>query len=131
MASIPVPAYMVPASILAMDAVEVTRGPKLKMEGKGENKKPKVNDHFPGLFGYTMPVEVIRGMKQKTLADGKSGVVPILDEISVTVWAESAPEVAPGDYVRLHGVMVGAVTDEGDRDAALYVQALGVSKAAK
>lgn len=131
MASIPVPAYLVPAGILATDAVEVTRGPKLKTEGKGENKKPKVNDHFPGLFGYTMPVEVIRGMKQKTLADGKSGVVPILDEISVTVWAEHAPEVGPGDYVRLEGVMVGAVSEEGSRDAVLYVQALGVSKAAK
>lgn len=131
MASIPVPAYMVPASILAMDAVEVTRGPKMKMVGKGENKKPKTNDSFPGRVAYTMAVEVIRGTKQKTLEDGQKPVVPILDEISVTVWAERAPEVAPGDYVRLQGVMVGAVTDEGDRDAALYVQVLGVSKVSK
>lgn len=131
MASIPVPAYMVPASILAMDAVEVTRGPKMKTEGKDENKKPKTNDNFPGRVAYTMAVEVIRGTKQKTLEDGQKPVVPILDEISVTVWAERAPEVRPGDYVRLQGVMVGAVTNEGDRDAVLYVQALGVSKVSK
>lgn len=128
MAGIAVPPYLVPAGILATEAVEVTRGPKIKTEGKGENKKPKVSDYFPGRAAYSMAVEVIRGMKQKTLADGKVGMVPILDEISVTVWSETAPTIKPGDYVHLHGVMVGAVSEEGSRDAVVYVQAIGVSK---
>lgn len=125
MASIAVPSYMVPAGILATEPVEVTRGPELKLVGEGDQKKPKANANFPGRAAYSMAVEVIRGTKEKTLADGQKRVVPILDEISVTVWVESAPEVGPGDYVRLHGVMVGAV------DGTAYVQALGVAKAAK
>lgn len=123
MAGIAVPAYMVPAGILATEPVEVTRGPELKLVGEGDQKNPKVNANFPGRFGYAMAVEVVRGAKQKKLPNGKAVEVAMLDEINVTVWAESAPEVAPGDYVRLHGVMVGAV------DGTAYVQALGVAKA--
>lgn len=123
MASIPVPAYMVPAGILATEPVEVTRGPEMKLVGDGDQKKPKVNPNFPGRTAYGLTVEVVRGAKQKTLADGQKRTVPILDELSVTVWAESAPEVVLGEYVHLHGVMVGAV------DGTAYVQALGVAKA--
>lgn len=129
MASIPVPAYLVPAGILATEPVEVTRAPEMKLVGEGDQKKPKTNENFPGCAAYSMAVEVIRGAKQKTLADGQKRTVPILDEINVTVWAASAPEVGLGDYVHLHGVMVGAVSEKGTRDAVLYVQALGVSKA--
>lgn len=125
MASIPVPAYMVPASILATEPVEVTRGPEMKTVGEGDQKKPKTSDFFPGRTAYGLTVEVVRGMKRKNLMDGRTAEVPVLDEISVTVWAESAPEVAPGDYVRLSGVMVGAV------DGTAYVQAVGVAKASK
>lgn len=63
----------------------------------------------------------MRGRKRKTLFNGRSAEVPVLDEISVTVWAESAPSVQVGQYVRLSGVMVGAV------EGSTYVQALGVA----
>ena len=125
MASIPVPAYLVPAGILATEPVEVTRGPEMKTVGEGDQKKPKTSDFFPGRTAYGLTVEVVRGMKRKTLMDGRTAEVPILDELSVTVWAESAPEVGLGEYVHLHGVMVGAV------DGTAYVQATGVAKAAK
>lgn len=124
MASI-IPSYLVPAGLLATEPVEVTRGPEMKLVGEGEAKKPKTNQNFPGRFGYAMAVEVVRGVKQKNLPNGKTVEVAVLDEINVTVWAESVPEVGPGDYVHLRGVMVGAV------DGTTYVQALGVAKAAK
>lgn len=124
MASI-IPSYLVPAGILATEPVEVTRGPEMKLVGEGDEKKPKVNPNFPGRTAYSMAVEVVRGTKRKTLFDGRTAEVPVLDEIAVTVWAEGAPEVEPGDYVNLRGVMVGAV------DGNAYVQVLGVAKAAK
>lgn len=122
-----VPQYLVPASVLASEPVEVTRAPKIKTEGKGDNKRPKTSDYFPGCTAYRMAVEVVRGMKRKTLFNGRSAEVPVLDEVSVTVWAESEPSVQVGEYVRLAGVMVGAVTEENSSDAATYVQALGVA----
>lgn len=120
MSSVTVPTYMIPASVLATEPVEVTRAPEMRTVGEGKKEKPKVSDYFPGRIAYSLAVEVERGRKRKILLDGRSGEVPVLDEVSVTVWAESAPSVKVGQYVRLSGVMVGAV------EGSTYVQALGV-----
>jgi ssDNA-binding replication factor A large subunit len=116
-----VPNYLIPASVLASEPVEVTRAPEMRTVGEGDDKKPKVSDYFPGRTAYGLAVEVVRGRKRKTLLNGRSAEVPVLDEISVTVWAESVPSVQVGQYVRLSGVMVGAV------EGSTYVQALGVA----
>lgn len=112
-----VPPYLIPASVLASEPVEVTKAPEMVLV----DEKPKVNSNFPGRTAYRMAVEVVRGTKEKTLFDGRSAEVPILDEISVTVWTASAPSAQVGQYVRLAGVMVGAV------DGSTYVQATGVT----
>ena len=117
MSRMTVPPYLVPAGLLASEPVEVTRAPELVLV----DEKPKANSNFPGCQAYRMAVEVVRGSKKKTLVDGRTVEVALLDEIAVTVWTASAPSAQVGQYVRLSGLMVGAV------DGSTYVQALGVS----
>ena len=117
MSRMAVPPYLVPASVLASEPVEVTRAPELVLV----DEKPKVNANFPGCQAYRMAVEVVRGSKQKRLLDGSTVEVALLDEIAVTVWTATAPSVQVGQYVRLAGVMVGAV------EGSTYVQATGVA----
>lgn len=116
MSRMTVPPYLVPAGLLASEPVEVTRAPELVLV----DEKPKANSNFPGCQAYRMAVEVVRGSKKKTLVDGRTVEVALLDEIPLTVWTVTAPSVQVGQYVRVSGLMVGAV------DGSTYVQATGV-----
>ena len=139
-----VPNYMTPASALASEPVQVTGTPELKMQDKKDNEgktvkdkdgKPvkvrKTSDSFPGLLAYGIRVEVIRGYKVKTLVDGRSASVPVLDELSLTVWVKEAPSVTVGQYIRLSNVMVGSFVPEQERgkknpSTMQYIYATGV-----
>ena len=139
-----VPNYMIPASALASEPVQVTGAPELKMQDAKDNegktvkdkngnpvKARKTSNSFPGLLAYGIRVEVIRGYKVKTLVDGRSASVPVLDELSLTVWVKEAPSVTVGQYIRLSNVMVGSFVPEQERgkknpSTMQYIYATGV-----
>lgn len=113
------PSYMDPiAPLIEGDGVEVVGSPKLVEDQQGKAKSAAA---FPGCLGYKIPVEVIRGSREKTLPSGE--VIDLVETktINVTVWGKSAPSVSVGAYVRFEQLMVGAV------DSSLFYQALGVA----
>lgn len=119
----------IPERMLAVSAlagpVQVTAPPTLRMEGEGEQKRPKSSPQMPGLQAWRLEVEMMTGQRTKALPDGRE--VPVLDlrTQAVTVWSESVPTCEIGEYVRLTGVCAGAV------DRTFYIWASGVERAEK
>lgn len=111
------PNYLLP--IDAFQTVEVVREVREKTDENGNQKRAAWN----GLPGWVVPVEVIRGEREKALPNGKTVTVLDSDVINVTVWNERRPGVAVGDYVTFDGLAFGAV------DSSLFVQALDCSSA--
>lgn len=117
-----IPERMLPASALA-GLVQVTSPPALRLDGEGDQMRPKESKQMPGLQAWRMEVEVVVGQRTKSLPDGKEVAVLDLRQQAVTIWAESAPTCEIGDYVRLADVAVGAV------DRSFYVWASGLEAA--
>lgn len=117
-----VPERMLPASALA-GLVQVTSPPALRLEGEGDQTKPKESRQMPGRQAWRMEVEVVVGQRTKALPDGKEVSVLDLRSQAVTIWAESAPTCEIGEYVKLRDVAIGAV------DRSFYVWASGVERA--
>lgn len=117
-----IPERMLPASALA-GLVQVTSPPALRLEGEGDQTKPKESKQMPGLQAWRMEVEVVVGQRTKTLPDGKEVAVLDLRQQAVTIWAESAPTCEIGEYVKLRDLAIGAV------DRNFYVWASGLERA--
>lgn len=117
-----IPERMLPASALA-GLVQVVSPPALRLEGEGDQAKPKESKQMPGLQAWRMEVEVVVGQRTKALPDGKEMRVLDLRTQAVTIWAESAPTCEIGEYVKLRDVAIGAV------DRTFYVWASGVERA--
>lgn len=118
-----IPERMLPASALA-GLVQVTSPPALRLDGEGDQTKPKESKQMPGLQAWRMEVEAVVGQRTKSLPDGKDVTILDLRQQAVTIWAESAPTCEIGEYVKLRDVCVGAV------DRSFYVWASGVEVAA-
>ncbi|WP_459589856.1 hypothetical protein [Corynebacterium camporealensis] len=112
------PNYMDNVSpLIADEGVEVKNAPKLVEDQKGRAKTAAA---FPGLSGYKLPVEVVRGSREKRMPNGDVMEVLETKTVNVTVWAPAPPTVSEGDYVVFKDLMVGAV------ESSLFYQALGV-----
>jgi hypothetical protein len=111
-----IPAYLVPLTALT-SPVEIT-GPV--REKKDQDDVQKRSQAFDNRLGWIVPVEIVRGTRQKRLPTGE--VMDVLDTqaLNVSVWTNARPTAQPGDYVSLVSPMIGSV--EGN----IFVQALGV-----
>lgn len=111
-----IPAYLTPLTALT-SPVEIT-GPV--REKKDQEDVQKRSPAFGDKLGWIVPVEIVRGTRQKRLPTGE--VMEVLDTqaLNVSVWNNAAPPVQPGDYVSLVKPMIGSV--EGN----IFVQALDV-----
>ena len=102
--------------------VEVIRGPQLKLVGDGDKTTPKTHQAFPGRQAYGMTIEVVRGFRTKALPGREPVTAAELQSFPVTVWADTAPDCAPGDFVRLKNLGAGAL------DRGFYLWATAVEK---
>lgn len=111
-----IPAYLTPLTALT-SPVEIT-GPV--REKKDQEDVQKRSQAFDNRLGWIVPVEIVRGTRQKRLPTGE--VMDVLDTqaLNVSVWTNARPTAQPGDYVSLVKPMIGSV--EGN----IFVQALGV-----
>lgn len=111
-----IPAYLTPLTALT-SPVEIT-GPV--REKKDQEDVQKRSPAFGDKLGWIVPVEIVRGTRQKRLPTGE--VMDVLDTqaLNVSVWTNARPTAQPGDYVSLVSPMIGSV--EGN----IFVQALGV-----
>lgn len=115
------PAHLLPVSFIA-GPVEVLRGPQLKLVGDGDKTTPKTHQAFPGRQAYGLTVEVVRGFRTKNLPGREPVTAAELQSFPVTVWADTAPDCAPGDFVRLKNLCAGAL------DRNFYLWATAVEK---
>lgn len=111
-----IPTYLTPLTALT-SPMEIT-GPV--REKKDQEDVQKRSPAFDERLGWIVPVEIVRGTRQKRLPTGE--VMDVLDTeaLNITVWNNAAPRVQPGDYVSLVKPMIGSV--EGN----IFVQALDV-----
>lgn len=111
-----IPTYLTPLTALT-SPMEIT-GPV--REKKDQDDQQKRSPAFDERLGWIVPVELVRGTRQKRLPTGE--VMEVLDtqSLNVTVWSNSRPKGQPGDYVSLVKPMIGSV--EGN----IFVQALDV-----
>lgn len=111
-----IPTYLTPLTALT-SPMEIT-GPV--REKKDQEDVQKRSQAFDNRLGWIVPVEIVRGTRQKRLPTGE--VMDVLDTeaLNITVWNNAAPRVQPGDYVSLVKPMIGSV--EGN----IFVQALDV-----
>lgn len=112
-----VPTHMISATAL-LEPVEVVRAPEIA-SARGSDS-PKTSTNFPGTAAYRVTVEYLRGTREKTFQDGEIVTIPVLDQVTVTVWSATSLKAEVGDYVVFNDLMIGAV------DSTLYVQAQGM-----
>lgn len=109
-----IPGHLMPVSALA-GPMQVVGEPREKTDENGERKRSKDFD----AAGWTLPVEITRGMRKKDLPDGTSVTVMDTQSLNVTVWSDTRPLVSPEMYISLKQPMIGAF------NGSLYVQSLG------
>lgn len=111
-----IPNYLTPLAAFT-SPMEIT-GPV--REKKDQEDMQKRSPAFDERLGWIVPVEVVRGTRQKRLPTGE--VMDVLDTeaLNITVWNNAAPRVQPGDYVSLVKPMIGSV------EGTIFVQALDV-----
>lgn len=90
-------------------------------EKRDEEGKQKRSPYFDAL-GWVVPVEVVRGTRQKPMLDGSTATVLDIERVNVTIWNNDTPRAEVGSYVNLISPMIGAV------DGSIYVQALGIGE---
>lgn len=111
-----VPNYLTPVAALA-SSLEVVGQVREKTDNEGTQKRSPA---FGGKRGWVVPVELVRGTRQKRLPTGETMEVLETETINVTVWNDAKPAVGVGDYAVLVSPMIGAV------EGSIYVQALDV-----
>jgi len=116
MADFSFPTYLLPLE--ALSTVEVLGPPREKTSEDGTPKKESWTGQ--NRMGWIIPVEIVRGTREKTLPTGK--VLPVFDTeiFNVTVWMNEKPQVKPGEYVSFSGLAVGAMGGK------IFLQALSV-----
>lgn len=111
-----IPAYLMPLTAFT-SPLEVT-GPV--REKKDREDVQKRSPAFDGKPGWIVPVEIVRGTRQKRLPTGEAMDVLDTEVINVTVWNNVRPTVQPGMYISLVNPMIGSV------EGTIFVQALDV-----
>lgn len=111
-----IPNYLTPLTALTAP-MEIT-GPV--REKKDQEDVQKRSQAFDNRLGWIVPVEVVRGTRQKRLPTGE--VMDVLDTqaLNITVWNNAAPQAQPGTYISLVKPMIGSV------EGTIFVQALDV-----
>lgn len=114
-----VPGYLTPVAALTT-ASEVVAPVREKTDADGAQKRSTA---FGGTLGWIVPLELVRGTREKRLPTGE--IMEVLDTeiINVTVWNNACPAVEAGEYVVLVSPMIGAV------EGSIYVQALDAKRA--
>lgn len=111
-----IPNYLTPLEAFTAP-MEITGPVREKKDQDGVQKRSQA---FDNRLGWIVPVEVVRGTRQKRLPTGEMMDVLDTETINVSVWNNVAPQAQPGDYVSLVSPMIGSV--EGN----IFVQALDV-----
>lgn len=114
-----VPGYLTPAEALA-SSMEVIAPVREKTDADGTQKRSPA---FGGKLGWIVPLELVRGTRQKRLPTGETMEVLDTETINATVWNNAHPDAEVGEYVALVSPMIGAV------EGSIYVQALDVKRA--
>lgn len=114
-----VPNYLTPMAALA-SSMEVIAPVREKTDADGTQKRSTA---FDGKLGWIVPLELVRGTRQKRLPTGETMEVLDTETINVTVWNNARPDVEVGEYVVLVSPMIGSV------DSNLFYQALNVERA--
>lgn len=114
-----VPNYLTPTAALA-SSMEVIAPVREKTDADGTQKRSTA---FDGKLGWIVPLELVRGTRQKRLPTGETMEVLDTETINLTVWNNARPDVEVGEYVALVSPMIGAV------EGSIYVQALDVKRA--
>lgn len=114
-----VPGYLTPMAALA-SSMEVIAPVREKTDADGTQKRSTA---FGGKLGWIVPLELVRGTRQKRLPTGEMMEVLDTETINATVWNNARPDVEVGEYVVLVSPMIGAV------DSNLFCQALDVERA--
>lgn len=111
-----IPNYLTPLAAFT-SPMEIT-GPV--REKKDQEDVQKRSPAFDERLGWIVPVEIVRGTRQKRLPTGE--VMDVLDTeaLNITVWNNARPTAQPGDYVSLVKPMIGSV------EGTIFVQALDV-----
>lgn len=112
-----VPNYLTPIAALTA-SMEVIAPVREKTDAEGTQKRSTA---FDGKLGWIVPLELVRGTREKRLPTGEIMEVLDTERINATIWNNAKPVAEPGEYVALVSPMVGAV--EGN----IYVQALDVT----
>lgn len=112
-----IPSHLIPVNVYH-SPMEVVGEVREKRDQEGAQKR---SGHFDAL-GWVVPVEVVRGTRQKPLPDGSTATVLDVDRLNVTVWSNTTPRAMVGSYVEFISPMIGAM------DGNIYVQALGVNE---
>lgn len=112
------PKYLLPLEVFS--SAEVIGVIREKKDSSGEPKK----ETFTGenLPGWVIPVEIVRGLRKKTLPNGNVLETADSETVNVTLWSKEKPHLEMGDYVSFFDLMVGAY------EGRIYVQALKVEK---
>lgn len=112
-----VPNYLTPVAALTAP-MEVIAPVREKTDADGTQKRSTA---FGGKLGWIVPLELVRGTREKRLLSGEIMEVLDTETINATIWNSARPDAEVGDYVVLVSPMIGAV--EGNS----YVQALDVT----
>lgn len=113
-----IPNYLTPTAALA-SAMEVIAPVREKTDSDGTQKRSPA---FDGKLGWIVPLELVRGTREKRLPTGEIMEVLDTERINATVWNNGRPDVEVGEYVALASPMIGAV------EGSIYVQALDVNR---
>lgn len=112
-----IPSYLLDVSLLTKP-VQVVAQPQVK---KNEDGSPKTSAAFPNRLGYSVPVEIVKGYREKVMPSGEKVTVPDFLHITITVWSDTPLDgIKPDDYVVMDRPMVGAV------NGSLFYQCLGL-----
>lgn len=111
-----IPNYLTPLTALTTP-MEITGPVREKKDQEDVQKRSQV---FDNRLGWIVPVEIVRGTRQKRLPTGE--VMDVLDTqaLNITVWNNAAPQAQPGTYISLVKPMIGSV------EGTIFVQALDV-----
>lgn len=109
-----VPPYLTPVH-QALEGVRVRRTPDGPRERDGS---PQTSRFFPGCKAWKFQVALV----MSEMEDEDGSVEREIRRQSITIWSPERPSVSSGDWVRISGLMAGAV------DGTIFLQATGIEK---
>lgn len=112
------PSYLFP--LKSLENIQVIGDVREKTDYK--TAEQKTVDWFGSvLFSWTVPVEVVRGIREKVLPSGEKLTVFDTEKMNITVHTKEKPSIKNGDYVYFSDVAFGAM------DGKIFIQALDVA----